>query len=268
MSVENIKALFSKDAYDTPPDTPRYFGDRLLLNSRWYFYFLFSGIVIKSSRMARNGVYDDDEWIKSSYDVMRSIEGCGGRFCIRGLDNLRKPEQPVLIISNHMSTLETVALPGIIAPFLPLTFVVKNSLVKGNIFGPVMRSRDPVVVGRTNPREDFKIVMEGGKERLDKGRSIVIFPQSTRTLEFTPDKFNSLGVKLARKAGVRILPLAIKTDFWGEGKLVKGFGKLDRKKTIYMTFGEPIDIKGNGKEEHQRVIDFIRNHLEEWTHTE
>lgn len=265
MLVESIRELFSKDVYETPPDTRRYIMDRVCLKSRLWFYFLFSGIVLRSGRLARKEMYDDDEWIKSSYEVMRAVEGCGGRFKLRGLDNLRKPEKPVLIIGNHMSALETVVLPGIIAPFMPLTFVVKDSLVRGNVFGPVMRSRDPVVVGRSNPREDFKAVMEGGKERLDSGRSIIIFPQSTRTITFDPEKFNSLGVKLARKAGVQILPLAIKTDFWGEGNLAKGFGKIDRKKTIYMSFGEPLDVKGNGKEEHQRVIDFIQNHLEEWS---
>jgi 1-acyl-sn-glycerol-3-phosphate acyltransferase len=268
MLVESIKDLFSKDSYDTPPDSRRYIMDRLLFNSRWWFYFLFAGVIIRSSRKARKGVYDDGEWIKSSYEIIRALEGCGGRFVLRGLDNLRKFDEPMVIVGNHMSTLETVALPGIVAPFLPLTFVVKDRLVKGRVFGPVMRSRDPVVVGRTNPREDLKAVMSGGKERLEQGRSLVIFPQSTRTLEFNPEKFNSLGIKLARRAGVKVIPLAVKTDFWGEGKRLKGFGKLARKKPIYMTFGEPIEIKGSGKEEHQHVVEFIRSHLEGWSQGE
>ena len=73
-----------------------------------------------------------------------------------------------------------------------------------------MRSRNPIVVGRTDPRKDFETVMNGGAERLKNGISIIIFPQSTRSLDFKPEEFNSLGVKLAKKAGVQVVPVAIK----------------------------------------------------------
>jgi len=265
MEIEKINELFSKDSYDTPEDTRRYLGDRFLLNSRWYYYYKFSGIVIRSSRKATKGLYGDDEWIMSSLDVLKVVEGCGGRFCVRGLDNLRKSDEPVIIVSNHMSTLETMIFPCLIAPFRPLTFVVKDSLVKGGVFGPIMRSRDPVVVGRSNPRDDFRIVMEkGGDVLLKQKRSLVIFPQSTRTLEFVPAKFNTMGVKLANKAGVKIIPTAIKTDFWGDGKLMKGFGPINRQNTVYITFGEPLTVSGNGKEEHAQTVNFIQDHLASW----
>ena len=84
-----------------------------------------------------------------------------------------------------------------------------------------MRSRNPIVVGRTDPRKDLEAVMNGGVELLKNGISIVIFPQSTRSVEFKPEEFNSLGVKLAKKAGVDVVPIALKTDFWGNGKLIK-----------------------------------------------
>src|SRR4030043_2323348 len=137
------------------------------------------------------------------------------------MQNISKSEGPVLFIGNHMSTLETMVLPCIIAPHREVTFVVKESLVKHPLFGDVMRSRNPIVVGRTDPRKDLEAVMNGGMDLLSKGISIVIFPQSTRSVEFIPEEFNSLGVKLAKKAGVKVVPIAIKTDFWGNGKLIK-----------------------------------------------
>jgi 1-acyl-sn-glycerol-3-phosphate acyltransferase len=127
-----------------------------------------------------------------------------------------------------------------------------------------MSSRDPILVGRTDPRKDFEAVMSGGMERLAKGISIIIFPQSTRSVEFKPEEFNSLGVKLAKKAGVPVVPVAIKTDFWGNGNLIKELGPLDSKKPIHIRFGEPFSISGSGKEENQRIIRFIQSALEEW----
>ena len=137
------------------------------------------------------------------------------------MENITKPAGSVLFISNHMSTLETMILPSIIGPHKELTFVVKESLVKHPLFGDVMRSRNPIVVGRTDPRKDLEAVMNGGVELLNNGISIVIFPQSTRSVEFNPEEFNSLGVKLAKKAGADIVPIALKTDFWGNGTLIK-----------------------------------------------
>jgi 1-acyl-sn-glycerol-3-phosphate acyltransferase len=165
-----------------------------------------------------------------------------------------------------MSTLETMVLPSIIGPHKELTFVVKESLVKHPLFGDVMRSRNPVVVGRTDPRKDLEAVMNEGSAILKSGTSIVIFPQSTRSVEFKPEEFNSLGVKLAKKAGVVVVPIALKTDFWGNGKLIKELGPLDHNKHIHFRFGEPMTITGNGKEENQKIIDFIKGSLEEWKH--
>jgi len=180
------------------------------------------------------------------------------------MENISKPAGPVLFISNHMSTLETMVLPCVIAPHRDVTFVVKESLVRHPLFGDIMRSRNPIVVGRTDPRKDLEAVMNGGVELLSKGISIIIFPQSTRSIEFNPAEFNSLGVKLAKKAGVQVVPIAVKTDFWGNGKWIKELGPLDSNKPIYIRFGEPISITGNGKEENQRIIEFIKSSLEDW----
>jgi 1-acyl-sn-glycerol-3-phosphate acyltransferase len=130
-----------------------------------------------------------------------------------------------------------------------------------------MKSRNPIVVGRADPRKDFETVMTEGFDLLSKGISIVIFPQSTRSEVFIPSEFNSLGVKLARKAGVQVVPVAIKTDFWGNGKLIKEVGKLDHSKEIHIKFGEPFTISGNGKEENQKVINFIIENLKAWEST-
>ena len=180
------------------------------------------------------------------------------------MENITRSPGSVLFISNHMSTLETMILPSIIGPHKELTFVVKESLVKHPLFGDVMKSRNPIVVGRTDPRKDLEAVINGGVKRLQNGISIVIFPQSTRSVEFKPEEFNSLGVKLAKKAGVDVVPIALKTDFWCNGKLIRELGPMDHTKHIHIKFGEPMRITGTGKEENQRIIDFIKSSLEEW----
>ena len=259
-----MEAFLTGPTYDTRADKRRDLGDRLFLNSRWYLVGAYVAEIFRTRSIAHKGKYDRAVWADSSCRVFRLIEGCGGRFHLRGLDNIHTCHPPVVFISNHMSTLETFVLPCMIAPFVRVTFVVKESLVRHPLFGPIMRSRDPIVVRRENPREDFQAVMSKGKELLAGGTSVIIFPQSTRAPEFIPSEFNTLGIKLAKAAGVQVVPVALKTDFWRNGKYLKELGPLDRTKPIHFAFGHPFPIIGNGKDEHRRVVDFIVSNLQEW----
>ena len=257
------KGYFESDTYYTP-ERRLNFWEKLLFHNRLYFTYKFSIVVLRSRKQARSGVYDDVAWAASSNYIFRFIEKTGGNFQITGMENIANTPEPVLFIANHMSTLETMILPGIIAPLRRVTFVVKESLVRHPLFRDVMRSRDPIVVGRTDPRKDLEAVMNEGMELLSKGISIVIFPQSTRSVEFRPEEFNSLGVKLAKKAGVQVIPVALKTDFWGNGKIIRELGPIDSHKPIHIKFGEPFPVTGTGKEENQKIIDFIQSSLKEW----
>ena len=164
-----------------------------------------------------------------------------------------------------MSTLETVTLPFMILPFRYAVFVIKKQLFKVPFFGTYTKSTGCIGVTRKSPSEDFKQVMNEGSKKLKNGQSVIVFPQSTRDTIFNPENFNSLGIKLARRNNVPVIPLALKTDFWSSGKLFKDFGPLDLSKKIYFEFGEPFEIKGSGKEEDQRVVEFIKGRLKKWS---
>ena len=223
------KGYFDSTSYHSPEKEHLSFKEKILLDNRLYFILKYAAIVLRTRKEAIRKVYDTKAWTDSSFEIFRFIENTGGKFHITGMENITKSAGSVLFISNHMSTLETMILPSIIGPHKELTFVVKESLVKHPLFGDVMRSRNPIVVGRTDPRKDLEAVMNGGVELLHNGISIVIFPQSTRSVEFKPEEFNSLGVKLAKKAGVDVVPIALKTDFWGNGKWIKEVGPLDSR---------------------------------------
>jgi 1-acyl-sn-glycerol-3-phosphate acyltransferase len=258
------KGYFDSNTYHTPQKETLSIVEKIQLDSRIYFALKYGSVVLRTRKEAIRKVYDTKAWTDSSFEIFRFIEKAGGIFDITGMENITRSPGSVLFISNHMSTLETMILPSIIGPHKELTFVVKESLVKHPLFGDVMKSRNPIVVGRTDPRKDLEAVINGGVERLQNGISIVIFPQSTRSVEFKPEEFNSLGVKLAKKAGVDVVPIALKTDFWGNGKLIRELGPMDHTKHIHIMFGEPMRITGNGKEENQRIIDFIKSSLQEW----
>lgn len=221
-------------------------------------------IVCRASRMAKKGEYPGAAWAQSSYEVLQEIERIGVRIKITGIENIVEHNRPAVFVGNHMSMMETLLLPVIIQPLIDVTFVVKESLLDYPVFKYVMRSRNPVSVSRTNPRQDFKTVMTMGSERLNRGTSVIVFPQTTRAQVFNPKQMGSIGVKLARKAGVSVIPLALKTDGWQNGSIAKDFGRINTSKTAYFAFGEPMEIKGRGTEEQQAINDFIVEKLKNW----
>lgn len=248
-------------SYQTPVDAASFLG-KLFPSCSFYLSFLTN--VYLSSRKAQKGHYDDSSWSQSSYKVLRALERAGVSISISGMEHLQGLNSPAVIIGNHVSMMETVLLPAIIAPVRPVTYVIKESLLAYPVFKHVMRSRNPVAVTRNNPRQDLKTVLNEGSDRLRQGISIVVFPQTTRGTSFDPEQFSTIGVKLAKKAGVPILPLALKTDAWTNGKQIKDLGKILPERKVYFTFDEPFPVQGKGREEHQRVIDFISRSLAEW----
>lgn len=228
------------------------------------FYAKMLLVVFKASRLAQKGLYSGEKWVQSSLDIVKALESVNVNFEIQNVTASHKIDAPCVFVGNHMSILETFVLPCLIQPYRDITFVVKESLMTYPFFGPVLRSRDPIVVGRVNPREDLRMVLEEGQKRLSNNVSVIIFPQTTRSIDFDAKNFNTLGVKLAKRAKAPVIPFALKTDAWGLGKRFKDFGKISPAKPVRICFGDPLHIKASGKEEHNIIVKFISEKLNDW----
>jgi 1-acyl-sn-glycerol-3-phosphate acyltransferase len=216
------------------------------------------------SRLAVKGLYDGKQWAISSLAILRVFERVGGRVEIDNLDVPYSLSGPCVYIGNHMSSLEVLVLPCFVQPACNTTFIVKESLTRFPLFGHIASSRDPITVGRIDPREDFKKVLEEGQKHLDSGTSVIVFPQRTRSATFDPAQFNTIGVKLARRAGVPVIPVAVKTDAWENGRFLKDFGPIHPERKVHISFGEPLEVTGSGRETHEQIVEYIQRKLLEW----
>ena len=107
-------------------------------------------------------------------------------------------------------------------------------------------------------------VLTGGKDRLSRGKSIIVFPQATRSEEFRPERFNSIGIKLAKTAGVPVLPFALKTDFLGNGKYFRDLGPVRPERQVWFEFAPAREVEGNGQDLQHDIINFIQSRLAQW----
>jgi 1-acyl-sn-glycerol-3-phosphate acyltransferase len=252
------------DEYATPENVRRAASEYVLLGSRWSVYLHFVAGMFRNRAVALAGRYDTEAWARSSWEIKSTLERCRARFHIQGMNGVRAAAGPLVFVSNHMSTLETLALPGLIAPIKPVTFVVKEKLLHGFFWGPIMRARTPIAVSRTDPRADLQTVLQEGCAKLAAGISVVIFPQGTRKEVFIRSELNSLGAKLAGRAGVNLVPVAVKTDYWSSSGILRGFGAIHRDRPIHIEFGKPMAVLGRGKAEHEQCLDFIESRLRTW----
>ncbi len=256
--------IFENGIYKSKEGLYSYKPGKLSLLKTINYYRKIIAIVLNARKEVLKGRPGFDVVFDASIKTFKCIEDTGAVISIRGLNYLKEVEGPVVVISNHMSTLETFVFPFLVGTVKKCSFVVKTSLVTNPVFGPVMRSLKPIAVDRKDPRKDLDIVMKEGTELLKNGVSVILFPQATRDPVFKPENFNSLGIKLAKRGGVKVVPCAIKTDFWENGKVMSTFGNVYPERTVYFEFGKAVEIEGAGKKEHREIIDFIQSRIDEW----
>jgi len=264
MKIDHFWHLLKSDfAYQSPQKR------RFLINKfhKWatlIYYIQLFYTILTESLTARKKSYEGKTWGKGSLRVFKIAESAGGIFHVSGLKALDGCKGPVVYVANHMSLLDTLVLPCILLKFGKVTFVVKEGLLRYPVLGTIIRAIHPIAVTRKNPRNDFKTVMKKGQALISDGCSIFIFPQATRSASFNLTTFNSMGVKLAQRTGVPVVPVALKTDFQGNGRIIKDMGAVDPGKELYIKFGDPMFVEGKGQDIHKKVVKFIVENLKSW----
>ena len=142
---------FTEDSYDTPENYPRSIWEYICLGSRLSFYIRNFHVFYDSGKHCRIGDFDFQYKADNSLRNVRITESCGGKVHLRGLDNLSSFKGPAVIVSNHMSLLETACLHAFVMPRRDFCFVIKQSLLDVPFFGNIMRKLGCIAVTRQNP---------------------------------------------------------------------------------------------------------------------
>lgn len=178
---------------------------------------------------------------------------CGIKYQIHGLENI--PDIPVVVLANHQSEWETVFLYSYLAPICP---ILKKELLNIPFWGWALRLQQPIAIDRSKPHEAGKSILTQGLARIRQGRSVIIFPEGTRTHVDREKKFSRGGAKLAVAANVPILPVAHNAGHcWPPHRFLKYPG------TIHVFIGIPINtIAGNASELTDSAETWVRRHIQ------
>ncbi|MDD4101939.1 MAG: lysophospholipid acyltransferase family protein [Kiritimatiellae bacterium] len=256
--------LRTTGSYTTPPADRRSTPARVSAINSFLYAFTIIRIVARCAWNHLLGRFDYDKWSEICSASIRFAERLGATVTFEGFEQRGSYDGPVVYVSNHMSTLETMVYPTALNAFGKLAIILKQSLEDIPLVGAASRAVGSIAVTRKNARADLVTVLEQGAKRLADNSSVLLFPQGTRQSVFEAKRFNTLGAKLAERAKVPLVPLAVRTDFLKTGKLIKDFGIVDPKKPILFACGPMLMPELGAKKMHEQSVAFIENKIKDW----
>lgn len=183
----------------------------------------------------------------------------GATFEVEGLEHISEPDA-CLYVGNHRSMLDITLMLKYIKE--PAVFMGKESVSKWPVIAWWMRLQDTIFVDRNSPREGMKAVKRA-IEYLKAGRSIILFPEGTRSKTADMLPFKKGSVRMAQKAGVPIVPIAIK----GTDDVFENNGFNLKAGLIQCKVGKPIDLNDVELKDDQTYSEYIRSVIQDMYHS-
>jgi len=222
----------------------------------WINTTILSSLIIILRPLGIKSIYHLGKfWSRLNLFLLKIICGISYEVKIHG----KLPDGPVVFLAKHQSAWETIAFPAILPPFM---WVLKRELFYIPIFGWCLMALGHIGINRKAGSRAIKQINMEGKGILNRGFSMVIFPEGTRVEPGSMGRFNPGGVGLAIDNGVPVVPVTHNAGkLWSR----RSFGKKPGRITIIIE--EAIPTTGVPASERKlinnRVSEIISNRLKE-----
>jgi 1-acyl-sn-glycerol-3-phosphate acyltransferase len=165
---------------------------------------------------------------------------CGLRYEVHGREHL-PAAGPAILMAKHQSSWETLAFALI---FPPQTWVLKREVLWIPLFGWALALLRPIAINRQSKQRAMQQVILQGRERLNAGIWVTVFPEGTRVAPGQRRRWGQGGAVLAAETGYPVVPVAHNAGhYWPRRSFIK------RPGTIKVLIGPAIDPRGLDKQE-------------------
>jgi len=182
--------------------------------------------------------------------VRVGLKLAGVRVDVKGLDRLN-PAQTYVLTPNHQSVIEV----PLMVTYLDRNsaFLAKKELFTIPIFGYGMRQMGIIPVDRSNSAAAIESARRA-TDNLRKGKSYVVYPEGTRSLDGQPLPFKKGAFLMAIDAGVPVVPITVS----GSSQVMpKGKVKIFPG-TIRLTIHQPVSTDGYSRANVSELVDRVR----------
>jgi 1-acyl-sn-glycerol-3-phosphate acyltransferase len=121
------------------------------------------------------------------------------------------PDRRYVVVANHTSNFDIPVLFRAIPT--PIRFLAKKELYKIPILGPGMDTAGIVKVDRGGARSTRQAINDAAKETYQRGYSLMVFAEGTRSRTGDMASFHKGAVRLAIDNGADLLPVVISGTF-------------------------------------------------------
>jgi 1-acyl-sn-glycerol-3-phosphate acyltransferase len=175
---------------------------------------------------------------------------CHLTYEVQGLEHI--PKGPGIVFAKHQSTWETIALQLI---FPVQVWVAKRELLWIPFFGWGLALMKCIAIRRGSGRAAVRQLVSQGKQRLQEGLWIVIFPEGTRVPAGQAGNYRIGGAILSEQSGYPIIPVAHNAgEYWPRRSFIK------RPGIIQVRIGAPIQSNGRTA---QQILDEAAGWIEQ-----
>jgi 1-acyl-sn-glycerol-3-phosphate acyltransferase len=161
--------------------------------------------------------------------------------------------RPLVVVSNHESVGDIMMAFSVDLHF---KWISKQSNFYVPCMGWFMFHAGYIPLKRGN-KDSIVRCMEKAREYLDRGVSVLFFPEGTRSKDGTIQSFKPGAFKLAVDAGVDILPMAITGTYDAIPKNTWKFNDWHSK--LGLLIGNPIPVRGYSEDNLEELIAKARN---------
>lgn len=159
---------------------------------------------------------------------------CRIRYTVTGLSHIH-PDQEYIFAGNHESSLDIpLAFAAIPKKLVPVS---KIELKKVPIMGWGMTAAGHIFVDRRSREQSMKSIQAARDSLLNFPRSVLIFPEGTRSVDGKMKPFKRGGLMLAIETGMPVIPMA----FCGTSDANKKGSYTIKKQPVELRFGKPIE---------------------------
>ena len=153
----------------------------------------------------------DEYWVKVRNIVRRIFVILGIRIEMNEVSHEKfMASSGAIIVANHTSHMDALALISILPEGRSLAFVAKKSLSKIPVLSMVLKSSGTIFIERGAGDAAFKAISEN-PDTLIEGQSLFVFPEGTRSLNIQGvTKFKTGAVRLGLALERDIVPICIK----------------------------------------------------------
>ena len=154
-----------------------------------------------------------------------------------GLENM--PQEPCVILSKHQSAWETMTLQDYVPNGAYCVFVLKKELLSVPFIGWGLAAMKMISIDRKAGKDALDQVVQQGRERLQQGFYVIVFPEGTRVAPGQKKRYKAGGAYLATHVGCKVVPIAHNAgELWPRQAFLKKSG------TVTVSIGPAFDASG------------------------